>query len=162
MAGSYGDSNRKGKIFEDPTSKGDYVLLLETGAAVVADPVEVVEPIEVSRFGLLCIEDTYQTAGVDLVVALNKRITNGSDVDDVRLATVTVPHVHTTLTGPQPGDIFFIDFDAVKIDPGEQLTLEVITAYGGSGPVGSFKAFYCWDYSPEVAANYSNMTKVTA
>jgi hypothetical protein len=162
MAGGYGEKNRKWKIFEDGTSKGDYVLLLETGAAVVADPVEVVEQIEVSRFGLLCIEDTYQTSGNDLVVGLNRRITNGSDTLAERLATITVPHVHVTLTGPQPGDLFICEIDPIKILVGQQLTLEVVTAYGGSGPVGSFKGFFCWDYAPETAANQSNVTVVTA
>ena len=162
MAGSYGDMNRKAKFFEIAANGGDFIFVLEDAAAVVAQPVEIAEPIEVSRFGVLCIEDTYQTGGVDLVVQLNKRITHGSDTLDVTLATITIPHVHTTLTGPQPGDIFYNDFDAMKIDPGEQLTLQILTAYGGSVPVGSFKAFFCWDYAPEVAANFANMTKVTA
>jgi hypothetical protein len=160
MAGNYGVMNRRAEYVLTSGAKASFAL--ENSAANLGDILRWPEAIEIWGFFLEFTGDTYQTGGNDLVVTLWKRATNGSDSLRVSHGTITVPHVHVTLTGPQEGTIYRNLISPFTVLAGEEVVMAVTTAYGGSGPNGDFYAGVLIDFHPEIATLQTNIHVVTA
>jgi hypothetical protein len=119
----YGSESRHGQVTVDAA------LLAAVALQTPGDKgmVHVLGPVTVLRFGCLV---TTATTGVAAVVALDKRVTYGSDTGRVELGRITVP------IGTAVGKTVYKDVMA-DIAPGEQLVVELVTASTAGGGVFS-------------------------
>ena len=150
----YGTYDRDVHVFIDATSALPDVHALEVGAADLGLAFDVVEPITITRFGIIAtVTFAYDTQTAEAVVSLDRRIAYGSDTGRVEIDTVAL------LDATPAGTVIKVDFNPVNCDVGDQLILEAKTAGTGGGSIaGDWKGFFCYHARAEVTANQTEQT----
>ena len=150
----YGTENIRIEIFQDESTGVDAVHALEVAAADLGPIFDVVEPITITRFGIMpTVTFAYDTQTAEGEVALDRRIAYGSDTGRVELA-----RVKSADTTPA-GTTIKKDFNPIDCDVGDQLVLEAaVAATGGDSIAGDFKAYFCWKPRPETTGNQPEQT----
>lgn len=149
---AYGTYDKYTQIFQCATHGIDLVSALEVAAGDLAI-FDVVEPITVTRFGVLAtVTYDYDSLTTQGQVSLDRRVAYGSDTGRVQLAVIK--QADTT----PAGTVIKKDFNPVNLDVGDQLVLEAKVQAAGGTEVGDWKAFFCYHPRAEVMANQSEQT----
>jgi len=150
---AYGTYDKDVHIFQCGTHGIDLVSALEVSTGDLA-LFDVVEPITVTRFGVLAtVTYDYDTQTAEGQVSLDRRVAYGSDTDRVELAIIK------QTDGTAAGTVIKKDFNPVDLDVGDQLVLEAkVQAAGGGSIAGDWKAFFCYHKRAEVTANQAEQT----
>lgn len=97
-------------------------VVTSTGNKLTASPGQ---PMDFIRFGAIF---TVAGGSGSLVLAIDKRVTAGSDTGRVEVATMTVTAAQATA-----GSVHTLDISPLEIDPGEEVILEVTTGLTSAG-----------------------------
>lgn len=91
---------------------------------------DVYEPITVVEFRVaITVLINYDTLSAAAVVALDHRVTYGSDTGRVALGSVTIPDAAPA------GEQIYVDLTPTNIERGDQLVVEVTTQGAGGGSI---------------------------
>jgi len=124
-----------------------------TAAAVHSSSYVVLEQCKISRFlALVTTEIANDSAAA--VVTMKQRILYGSSSGEVDLTTITFPD------GTAAGKVLYSDFEAVQLNPGDEVVFEVTTAGtdGSSAAGGAIYGALCF-HDPETPANQTDMVE---
>jgi hypothetical protein len=151
---AYGTYDKKVHIFQDASDGIDDVHVLEVGAADLGAPFDVVEPITVTRIGVIAtVAYAYDTQTVEANVSVDRRIAYGSDTGRVEIGVIK------QLDATPAGTVIKLDINPVDLDVGDQVVLEAKVAGTGGGSIaGDWKGFFCYHPRAEVMANQSEQT----
>lgn len=121
----YGYESQEGIVVKEVANLATIVMQTPADKAIS----HIMGPCTVGRLtALVTLAQTVTAA----VVALDRRVLAGSDVGRVELARITIP------VGLAAGKEVYKDFDAVDLDMGDQLVIELITASTAGAAVVSF------------------------
>lgn len=142
-------------IFVDGTSALVGSHILEVAAADLDQPFTVCRPITVVRFGIfVTVAFDYDTQTTEGIVALDRRITYGSDTGRVEIDTINL--TDTTALGK----VIYVNCDQ-DCDVGDQLIFEAKTAAVGGTEVGDFFGFFDYTFRGSSDANQADLTVTT-
>lgn len=112
----------------------------------------VLEPLVVLGFRVMpTVAFDYNVMTTAAKVALDKRVTFGSDTNRVQLVELTLPD------GLAAGKQLYKKFDPVKCVPGQQLVVEVTVQGAGGTEVGDWVPILITAPAPESTANCANL-----
>lgn len=153
----YGYYERRTHVFRDGTTMLPKQSALEVGTGVIAnDPFQVVQPIKVATLCAQVLGETLsQTGGTNLAVQFNSNPIPGSTSNQVILGTLKIPAVAAG-SAYAIGTIFRLPINPTKVVEGGEITIEVVTAYGGTNPSGNLQFWFEYSEEAEVAANETN------
>jgi hypothetical protein len=154
---AYGTYDRDVHRFIDATSALPDVHALEVAAGDLGLAFDVVEPITITRFGILVtVTFAYDTQTTEGVVALDRRVAYGSDTGRVEIDTINLTDAVAA------GVVIKVDFDGVDCDVGDQIILEAKTQAAGGGSIaGDWVGFFCYHHRAETTANQSEQQDTT-
>ncbi len=151
--GEYGTYDRHTHIFQDASDGIDDVHILEVGAADVGEIFDVVEPITITRIGIIAtVAFDYDTQTTEGVVTIDRRVLYASDVGRVELGDIDL------LDATPAGTVIKRDINPVDCDVGDQVVAEIATQAVGGTEVGDFKIFFCYHQRAETTDNQSEQT----
>jgi len=151
---AYGTYDRDVHQFINETSALPDIHALEVTAGDKSLAFDVVEPIVVTRIGVMAtVAYDYDTQTAEGQVAVDRRVAYGSDAGRVELGVIK------QADGTPAGTVLYKDINPVNCDVGDQLIAEVkVAATGGAGIAGDFKVFFCYHHRAETDANQAEQT----
>lgn len=151
---AYGTYDKDIHVFQDATSALDDVHALEVSAADLGLAFDVLEPITITRIGVIStVTYAYDTQTVEAQVSVDRRIAYGSDTGRVELGIIK------QLDATPAGTVIKKDINPVDLDVGDQVILEAkVAGTGGGGIAGDWKGFFCYHHRAETTANQSEQT----
>jgi len=157
MYGTYDPVQYLSEANQDDVASVD--LALEVAAGDTTFTWQIYWPCRVVYFGfLVSVAFDYATQTAEGIVALDKRITFGSDTGRVEIGRVDLED------GLAISAVRFIEVPLTNAncDPGDQLVCEVVTAgTGGGGIAGDWVPFVVVARRDEVVGNLPGMTQST-
>ncbi len=144
----YGTYDRHTHIFQDDSDGIDDIHQLEVAASSPSDLFDVVDPITVTRVGIIAtVAFNYDTLSTVGVVTFYRLTTYGDTGTRVAFGTITLTD------GIAIGQVIKRDINPVDLNVGDQIEMVITTQAVGGTEVGDWKSFVCFHQRAEVTAN---------